>query len=571
MKKKRLLVRPIPKSSALPAHWHPVVKRVYLGRGVASLEELDYTLSRLPKPWALTGIEAAASLLAQAISAQKRLLVVGDYDADGACACALAVKGLRELGAKHVDFVVPDRFRLGYGLSPALVEKIAAQKPEVLLTVDNGISSLAGVRAAKAAGMKVVITDHHLPGEALPEADAIVNPNLPGSSFPSRALSGVGVMFYVLCALRVRLREEGWFKRFGLLEPKLSKFLDFVALGTVADVVPLDGINRILVHQGLERMRRGLASPGISALLEVAGKDKESLTAQDLGFVLGPRLNAAGRLEDMRVGIFCLLAESLEEARPKAALLDALNRKRREIEASMQADAFAALELEKAFSGCLFDPSWHEGVVGILAARVRDRLGRPVIAFAPGEDGNLKGSARSIPEIHIRDLLAEIEALRPGLLLRYGGHATAAGVVLKAQDYPEFAARFAECLALKLKALPPEDALYTDGTLAPSEFSLELAEALRAGGPWGQGFPEPLFYGEFTVEKASIVKEKHLKLRARPPGGPELEAIAFRLDDPYAFLSCKELRLAYRLEVEEFRGVKGVKLYAEYLEPCREH
>jgi single-stranded-DNA-specific exonuclease len=531
-----------------------------------SLEELDYTLARLPSPAALPGIEAATSLLTQALLAQKRLLVVGDYDADGACACALAVKGLRKLGAKYVDFIVPDRFRLGYGLSPALVEEMAAKKPEVLITVDNGISSLKGVRAAKAAGMEVVITDHHLPGEALPEADAIVNPNLPGSSFPSRALSGVGVMFYVLCALRARLREEGGFKRLGNPEPKLSEFLDLVALGTVADVVPLDGVNRILVHQGLERMRRGLASPGIAALLEVAGTSPSQLTAQDLGFALGPRLNAAGRLEDMRVGIFCLLAESLEEARPLAQLLDALNRKRREIEASMQAQAFAALEPE---AGCVFDPSWHEGVVGILAARLRDKLGRPVIAFAPGEDGNLKGSARSIPEIHIRDLLAEIEALRPGLLLRYGGHATAAGVVIKARDYPEFAACFSERLALKLKALPPEDVLYTDGTLAPGEFSLELAEALRAAGPWGQGFPAPLFHGEFAVKKASVLKEKHLKLRVRPPGGPELEAIAFGVDDPYALLSCQELRLAYRLEVEEFRGRRGVKLYAEYLEPGR--
>jgi single-stranded-DNA-specific exonuclease len=572
LKRKRLVARPLPNTHSLPDHLHPVVRRVYLARGICSPQDLDYSLTRLPPPSLLHGIEAMTSRLVAALAGQKRILVVADYDADGATACALAVKGLRALGARRVDFVVPDRFHFGYGLTPALVEAILARQPEVLLTVDNGIANLTGVQAAKDAGLEVLITDHHLPGERLPSADAIVNPNLPGCAFPSKALAGVGVMFYVLCALRARLREEGWFEHQGILEPKLGEFLDLVALGTVADVVPLDGVNRTLVYQGLQRMRAGRACPGIQALLEVAGRAQEDLTAADLGFALGPRLNAAGRLEDMALGIRCLLADELAQARVFAKRLDALNRERREIEARMQAEAMVYLESkdrDESLGVCLCDPSWHEGVIGILASRIRDRLGRPAIAFAPGGDGYLKGSARSIPEIHIRDLLAEIDALRPGLIVRYGGHAMAAGLTLNPADYAEFASLFADRLAARMSGPSSGDLIYTDGRLDLADFSLPLAAQLRTAGPWGQGFPEPSFHGEFEVQSAEQVKERHLKLTLRPPAGPWLEAIAFGLDDPAAWLSCRELRLVYRLDINEFRGERKLQLKVDYLEPVQ--
>nr|BAL53738.1 single-stranded-DNA-specific exonuclease RecJ [uncultured Gammaproteobacteria bacterium] len=567
MRRKRILTRPLPEAADSLNRLHPVLRRVYLARGVRSEEDLDYALARLPPPACLPGIEALTAQLAAALVKQKRILVVGDYDADGACGCALAVQGLRALGAKYVDFLVPDRFRFGYGLTPALVEAALARRPEVLLTVDSGTACLAGVEAAKAKGLRVLITDHHLPGPRLPAADAIVNPKL--GEGPLGQLAGVGVMFYALCALRARLRKEGWFARQGVPEPKLSRWLDLVALGTVADVVPLDGVNRILVHQGLQRLRAGRGNLGLLALAEVAGCRLESLSAQDLGFALAPRLNAAGRLEDMSLGIRCLLAKDLASARALAQQLDALNRQRRAIQAQMQAAAFAlvdALDLE-APGTCLFDPNWHEGVVGVLAGRIRDRLGRPAIAFAPGRDGNLKGSARSIPEIHIRDLIAEIDALRPGLILRYGGHARAAGVTLRAESYAEFAALFSERLAVKLRDLVPQDVIYTDGSLDAADFSLPLAESLRAAGPWGPGFPEPLFCGEFEVRRATWVKDRHLKLSLRPPGGPWVEAIAFDPAEPGAFFACRQLRLAYRLTVDEFRGARGVQLQADYLEP----
>lgn len=570
MKRKKIVARPLPKAHSLPDHLHPVLRRVYLARGIRSLEDLDYSLARLPPPDLLLGIEAMTERLAVALARQKRILVVADYDADGATACALAVKGLRALGARWVDFVVPDRFRFGYGLTPALVESVLTKHPEVLLTVDNGIANLAGVQAAKAAGLEVLITDHHLPGEWLPQADAIVNPNLPGCAFPSKALAGVGVMFYVLCALRARLRAEGWFGRHGIPEPNLGGLLDLVALGTVADVVPLDGVNRTLVYQGLQRMRASCACPGVQALLEVAGRTQEDLTAADLGFALGPRLNAAGRLEDMALGIRCLLADELAQARLLARRLDTLNLERREIEARMQAEAVAYLESRQGdatFGACLFDPSWHEGVIGILASRLRDRLGRPVIAFALGEDGYLKGSARSIPGIHIRDLVSEIDAGRPGLIVRYGGHAMAAGLSLEPCGYASFAALFADRLAAKMAGLAPDDVIYTDGRLELADFSLPLAAELRHASPWGQGFPEPSFDGEFEVQSAALVKERHLKMTLRPAGGPWLKAIAFGLDDPARWLSCRELRLVYQLDVNEFRGQRWLQLKVDYLEP----
>ncbi len=567
MRRRRLVTRPVPADGHdLPAHLHPVLRRVYLGRGVRRAEDLDYALGRLPPPGGLCGIDAMSAHLAEAIAAGRRILVVADYDADGATACALAVSGLRALGARAVDFIVPDRFRLGYGLTPGLVREALERRPDVLLTVDNGIASIQGVAAAKAAGLTVLITDHHLPGDTLPAADAIVDPNLPGDTFPSKALAGVGVMFYVLAALRARLREDG-----AAQAVRLADWLDLVALGTVADVVPLDPVNRILVQQGLARIRQGRARPGVQALVAVSGRDRADLVAADLAFALGPRLNAAGRLDDMTVGIRCLLSDDPAEARALALRLDALNRQRREIEAQMQAEALKILDghdwMTESAALCLYDPGWHEGVVGILASRIKERTGKPVIAFAPGEDGLLKGSARSIPGLHVRDLLAAVDAAEPGLIDRFGGHAMAAGLTLKLAHLDRFAAAFEARVAAA--GVGDDDTLVTDGTLTPGEMNLDMAERLRRAGPWGQGFPEPRFHGDFIVRQARIVGERHLKLTLQPPEGPVLDAIAFNLEEPAAWLDCSRLRLAYQLDVNEFRGRRDVQLKADYLEPLR--
>ncbi len=575
MRKKKIIERPFSTyRHTLPPHLHPVLARVYLARGIRSSEDLDYALQRLPSPWSLGGIDAMAERLADAIELGKRIVIVGDYDADGATACALAVSGLQALGAGQVGFIVPDRFRHGYGLSPALVDAALSLSPDILVTVDNGITSCAGVAAAKAAGLDVLITDHHLPGDELPAADAIVNPNLPEDDFPSKALAGVGVMFYVLTALRAKLRERGWFEKTGLVTPNLGAFLDLVALGTVADVVPLDGVNRILVHQGLQRIRNGRSRPGIQALVEVSGRNPRDLVAADLGYALGPRLNAAGRLEDMALGIRCLLAEGGDEARILALKLDSLNRERREIEAQMQAEALRyldsdLLEGQAAAGVCLFEPGWHEGVIGILASRIKERLGKPVIAFAEGESGTLKGSARSIPGLHIRDILSEIDASRPGLLQRYGGHAMAAGLTLRRSDYDTFTALFSEKVAASLQGMDGDQVITTDGILSADDISLGLAESLRKGGPWGQGFPEPLFYGDFPVIKSRIVGERHLKMTLRSPAGFPLDAIAFALEDPVSWLSCAQMRLAYQLDVNEYRERRSVQLKVDYMEPLR--
>lgn len=558
---------------SLPEDLHPVLRRVYLARGIRSAQDMDRSLHRLPAPGLLAGMDAMVARLSRAIMEQKRILIVADYDADGATACAVALLGLRAMGARNVDFIVPDRFRYGYGLTAPLVETAMAWRPQVLLTVDNGIASHEGVAAAKARQMEVLITDHHLPGKQLPDADAIVNPNLPGCDFPSRALAGVGVMFYVLTGLRSNLRQLGWFHRLGRDEPNLGTLLDLVALGTVADVVPLDTVNRILVHQGLQRMRGGKARPGIASLIAVAGRQPERLAAGDLGFALGPRLNAAGRLDDMSMGIRCLLAADPARAHSLALELDALNRERREIESQMQEDAHRILETgcwDQATAGglCLFDDSWHEGVIGILAARIKDRLARPVIAFAQGKDGLLKGSARSVPGLHIRDLIAEVDARQPGLVVRYGGHAMAAGLTLAREDLERFDELFCECSPKHLARLDPDCKIYSDGTLQGDDYSFELAEALRLGGPWGQAFPEPRFHGEYQVTDSRIVGEKHLKMTLHSPDLPRpVDAIAFAPDNLPVLRACSHLKLAYRLEINEFRGRRQLQLNADYLEP----
>lgn len=534
---------------------HPVLARVLAARG--QRQAPDYSLRGLLPP-TLGGLERAADILAEAIRGGQRILVVGDFDADGATGTALAVRALRSLGAREVTWRVPDRFRHGYGLSPALVSEIEPPMPEVLVTVDQGVSSLTGVAAAQAKGMRVIVTDHHLPGPQLPAAEAIVNPNLPGESFASTALAGVGVMFYTVMAVRARLRELGWFDRRPM--PRLDGLLDLVALGTVADLVPLDENNRRLVYQGLARMRSGQCSHGVRALLEVAGRNLRYVQAADLGFAAGPRLNAAGRLEDMGIGIRCLLADSEHSARALATELDALNNQRQAIQADMlkaaeaQADALAGGIHGPVQGLCVFDPDWHQGVVGLVAGRLMERLQRPVLAFAPAEPGSheLKGSGRSPSGLHMRDLLVDIDTRHPGLMGRFGGHARAAGLSLERDRLEAFKTSFDQCLAGREFA---DEVVLTDGELGGSELSTETAEALEQGGPWGQGWPEPLFDGCFRVLERRIVGQVHLKMRLQPEGGGEaLDAIAFRAVGRLDGDLPEMLHLTYRLELNRWRG-----------------
>lgn len=570
---RRIVRRAAPALSGdLPAGLPALLRRVYGARNVSSGDELDYSLGRLIPPQRLGGLDAAARLLAETIEAGQRILVVGDFDADGATSCALSLRALRAMGAGDVHYLVPNRFEYGYGLTPEIVAVAAGLQPALIMTVDNGIASVAGVDAARAAGMRVLVTDHHLAGESLPAADAIVNPNLPGDAFPSKALAGVGVAFYVMLALRTHLRGTGWFERRGMTEPNLAQWLDLVALGTVADVVPLDSNNRILVQQGLARIRAGACVPGIRALLEAGGRNPARAVASDLGFAAGPRLNAAGRLDDMSLGIECLLADDRATAQAMAAQLDALNRDRREIESDMQVQALATLEhltlRENSLPTglCLFDPDWHQGVIGILAARIRERVHRPVIAFARSGADEIKGSARSIPGLHIRDALDAVAARHPALIRKFGGHAMAAGLTLAEADFAAFAAAFDAEVARHLGADDLECVLYSDGPLEAADFSLGTAQELRDAGPWGQGFPEPLFDGEFAILEQRVVGERHLKLVVRPGDGTgRLDAIAFNTGPVPA--GCRHARLAYRLDVNEFRGQVSPQLRVEYLEP----
>ncbi|GBE47398.1 single-stranded-DNA-specific exonuclease RecJ [bacterium BMS3Bbin12] len=557
---------------ALPSDLHPVLRRVYAARGVRTSEELALSLDRLCPPGALGGIERAAGLLAEAVEGDGRILFVGDFDADGASSCAVGVLGLRALGACQVHYLVPNRFEFGYGLTPEIVAVAADWRPDLLITVDNGTGSIAGVAQARERGFRVLITDHHLPGTELPAADAIVNPNLPGDGFPSKHLAGVGVIFYVLSALRARLRETGWFRRRGVEVPNLAFLLDLVALGTVADVVPLDRNNRILVAQGLARIRAGRCRPGVAALLEVAGRRRAQVVAADLAFAAAPRLNAAGRLEDMSLGIECLLTPSPDAARDMALRLDTLNRERRAIEREMHGQALAALEELPQDPGdpalpaglCLYDERWHQGVIGILAARIRERFHRPVIAFAPAGD-ELKGSARSVPGLHIRDTLEAVAGCRPGLLGRFGGHAMAAGLSLAPRDLPAFRRAFEEEVQRRLGPADLQGTLYTDGALAASELNLGLARLLRDAGPWGQGFPEPRFDGTFEVLGQRVVGDGHLKFTVRPLDGDRcVEAIAFRTPAPDEPL--RRARLAFRLDVNEYRGACSAQLLVERIE-----
>ena len=540
---------------------HPVLARIYAGRNIRAAAELDYALDGLIAPASLKGIDRAAVLLADVIGERKRLLIIADYDADGATACAVGMRALRAFGA-NVEYLVPDRFKLGYGLSPELVEVAAQRKPDLLITVDNGIASVEGVARARTLGIATLITDHHLPGAELPSAECIVNPNQPGCDFPSKALAGVGVMFYVMLALRAELRKRGHFRE--AKEPNLAALTDLVALGTIADVVPLDANNRNLVAQGLKRIRAGRCTPGIAALLRAAGRPLGEASSFDLGFVAGPRLNAAGRLADMSLGIECLITDDEARAANCAQELDRLNRERRHIEASMLSQAMLALEQASATQGTtFFHPDWHQGVVGIVASRLKDRLHRPVICFARAEEAGamvLRGSGRSIAGLHLRDALDVVSKRAPGLIRRFGGHAMAAGLTIGAGDYERFAAEFERTVEELLPVHARLRVVETDGALDAMHFSLDLARLLDAG-IWGQGFPQPLFCDTFAVENQRVVGERHLKLWL-VKGGRRIEAMRFGALDPLP----EQVRAAYRLSVNEFNGLKSIQLNVEHYE-----
>ncbi len=567
----RIEPRPLPETLPFLGEMPTLLTRLYAARGVQSHTELDKSLARLIPYQQLKGIDAAVDLLVMALEQRQRILIVGDFDADGATASTVGMLGLRLLGAAHVDYLVPNRFEYGYGLTPEIVEVALTRTPQLLITVDNGISSVEGVAAAKKAGLSVLVTDHHLPGNELPAADAIVNPNQPGCEFPSKALAGVGVIFYVLIALRARLNSLGWYKN--VKAPNIAELLDLVALGSVADVVPLDANNRILVHQGLERIRAGRARPGLKAILEVAKRDHTRITSTDLGFILGPRLNAAGRLDDMSLGIECLLTDDPDAAREMAAQLDDMNQDRKSIEQGMQREALAQLkELtldSMPFGLCLFDPEWHQGVIGILASRLKERYFRPTFAFADAGGGMLKGSGRSVPGFHIRDALSVVAAQHPDLISKYGGHAMAAGLTLPEANFALFSQAFDEEVRRQLREEDLTGRLLSDGSLSVEEFHLELARALRHAGPWGQHFPEPLFHGVFQLVEQRIVGERHLKVVLKTEcGSVKLDGIAFGVDrEVWPNPTIRWVELAYKLDLNEFRGNETVQLMIAHIEP----
>ena len=554
---------------------HPILSRVYANRGIRSVNQLDYQLKNLVPPSKLFGMKEAIAIIESALDADAHILFVGDYDVDGATSCALGVLALTEMGARHVRFLVPNRFKYGYGLSPEIVKVASKQRPDVIITVDNGVASVEGVALAQSLGMSVIVTDHHLPGDVLPTADAIVNPNLNQDTSPSKAMAGVGVIFYVMLALRTHLRNTKWFTKNNIVEPNLANLLDLVALGTVADLVPLDYNNRILVSQGLNRIRAGQCRPGILALLEVAGRDYQRCKESDLGFAVGPRLNAAGRLDDMSIGIACLLADKPESARTIATHLDEINRERRVIQESMQQQALAAVEKiddltsdQSEYGYCLYDSGWHQGLIGLIASRVKEATHRPAIAFAPGEGNELKGSARSIAQLHIRDLLDRIATRHPGLITKFGGHAMAAGLSLETERLGEFKQAYRCALSDVLNESDLNQTLLTDGKIDGSQLDIELAELLQRSGPWGQSFNEPLFSGRFQIRDQRIVGDRHLKLKVESPGSSTVyDAIHFRyLDDSDTLPGKVEVELVYRLDINHFRDQETLQLIIEHLQ-----
>ncbi len=545
----------------------PILQRIFSARGLSDTHELEDALTGLLPPDQLMGLPKALIRLQQALERKERILIVGDFDADGATSTAVAVKLLRQMGAQSVNYLVPNRFTCGYGLTKELIILAKPQNPHLIITVDNGIGCIDGVAAANAEGIDVIVTDHHLPGDQLPDAFAIVNPNQQGCSFSSKAMAGVGVIYYVMIALRKHLQQTGWFEREGIPIPNLAAVLDIVALGTVADVVPLDRNNRILVAQGLRRMRCGQSSPGIKALFEIAGKEPGRLVAQDLGFALGPRLNAAGRLEDMSIGIACLLADKDDEALSLALKLNELNRSRQAIESDMSLQAFQAVDKLK-FTGkvpigvCIHETDWHQGVVGLVASRLKEKLSRPVIAFAKDGDQYLKGSARSVPGVHIRDVLVRVSVSHPGLIVQFGGHAMAAGLKIKASNYKAFAKAFADSVGSELSEEDCREVITSDGELSGREMTLAFAEELRFIVPWGQGFPEPVFDGCFQLLSQRVVGESHLKLELALAGEDRpIDAIWFRADvETWQYAVQQSVKVAYRLDVNSFRDRKCLQL-----------
>lgn len=560
---------------SFPVDIHPVLQRIYAARNIKSETELDYSLQGLLPFGSLLGIEQAVNLLVNALQQNKKLLIVADFDADGATSCVVAMRGLKQMGFHNIQYLVPNRFEFGYGLSPEIVEVATDMKPDVIITVDNGISSMEGVALARSRNIEVLITDHHLAGSTLPAANAIVNPNQPGDSFASKNLAGVGVMFYILIALRSTLREQNWFATNNIIEPNLAELLDLVALGTVADVVPLDHNNRILVAQGLARIRSGKCCPGIRELLQTTNRNLRNTTAQDLSFVVAPRLNAAGRLTDMSLGIECLLSDDQQSAKDMALRLDQLNKERREIQAEMQSQAMvdiADLDLNKQDTLpnglCLFNENWHQGVVGILAGKIKEQINRPVIVFARDKDGYIKGSARSINGVHIRDVLDTVASHHPGIISKFGGHAMAAGLTILESDLEQFKKVFDEITAMFLSGNELDGALISDGELSVNELSFDLAEKIISSGPWGQGFPEPLFDGEFEVINTRIVGERHLKLQLRHPGNNKaIDAIAFNITDEDWPESTGRVQTIYKLDINEFAGRRQLQLVVDYISP----
>ncbi|WP_040976570.1 single-stranded-DNA-specific exonuclease RecJ [Necropsobacter massiliensis] len=556
-----------------PVCEHPLLDRLYRARRVKNAQELDRTLSALLSPDLLLGMENAINLLVQAREAQQKIVIVGDFDADGATSTALSVLALRRLGFTAVDYLVPNRFEQGYGLSVAVAQAALDRQVELLITVDNGVSSYDGVAFLKQRGVKVIVTDHHLPGDILPPADAIVNPNLSQCGFPSKSLAGVGVAFYVMLALRAKLRDLGFFS--AQSQPNFTELLDLVALGTIADVVPLDQNNRILAYQGLQRIRAERCRCGIRALAEVANRDISRFTASDLGFSVGPRLNAAGRLDNMSVGVELLLAEDMPTARALALELDGLNQTRKEIEQGMKLEALeicrnlTALKQDLPLGIALYQADWHQGVLGILASRLKDQFHRPVIAFAQDQPGVLKGSARSVEGLHIRDALERIHSRHPQMILKFGGHAMAAGLSIQEALFAQFQQAFNQVVCDMLDAEQLRGVVWTDGELNVGFMNLETAEALKQAGPWGQAFPEPLFDGEFRVLQQRLIGERHLKMMVEPAqGGPLLDAIAFNVDTRcYPDLSIKNAKLAYKLDINEYRGNRTIQLLVDYIEP----
>ncbi|EDE4755626.1 single-stranded-DNA-specific exonuclease RecJ [Salmonella enterica subsp. enterica serovar Infantis] len=576
MKQQRQLRRrEADETAELPADLPPLLRRLYASRGVRSARELERSVKGM-LPWQqLSGIDNAVEILYNAFREGIRIIVVGDFDADGATSTALSVLGMRALGCDNISYLVPNRFEDGYGLSPEVVDQAKARGAQLIVTVDNGISSHAGVAHAKTLGIPVIVTDHHLPGDTLPDAEAIINPNLRDCEFPSKSLAGVGVAFYLMLALRTFLRDKGWFDERNIAPPNLAELLDLVALGTVADVVPLDANNRILTWQGLSRIRAGKCRPGIKALLEISNRDPQQLAASDLGFALGPRLNAAGRLDDMSVGVALLLCDNLGEARVLASELDALNQTRKEIEQGMQAEALILCEkLERSSETlpgglAMYHPEWHQGVVGILASRIKERFHRPVIAFAPAGDGTLKGSGRSIQGLHMRDALERLDTLYPDLMIKFGGHAMAAGLSLEEHKFEQFQQRFGELVTEWLDPALLQGEVISDGPLSAAEMSMEVAQLLRDAGPWGQMFPEPLFDGRFRLLQQRLVGERHLKVIVEPVGGgPLLDGIAFNIDTTcWPDNGVREVELAYKLDINEFRGNRSLQIIIDDIWP----